>query len=469
MADSRNNKMAKIKKYRKPLNLNIGMVIFAVIFIYVCICISMYFKDNHIKPYEVREGSLSSNNIYTGIILREETVVTASAAGYVNYYAREGERVAVGNLVYTVDETGRLSDYINSEQLGENALTDADLYQLKGDIVDFVHEFSPDNFAAAYDFKYSAKGTVLKLANTSLMENIADLNSSEFGGSVNLAYAPYTGIVMYWMDGYEDLTAEAVTKQILNEKDYEKTQLIGNELVSQGDPVYKVCNKEEWSIVIAVDEARAIELEEKEEGVVKVRFMRNQKESWAYVTILRNGEDIFAQLTFTNSMVTFVDERFLEVELLLHEETGLKIPNSSIVEREFFLIPEDYITQSGDTNSYGVLREAVLENGTRTTEYVEVQIYSLVDGEYYVDAGALQSGNHLYKTDSTETYTVSKRATLIGVYNMNKGYADFRQIEILYQNEEYAIVRSNTAYGLNVYDLIVQDASSVTVDQFIYK
>ena len=45
--------------------------------------------------------------------------------------------------------------------------------------------------------------------------------------------------------------------------------------------------------------------------------------------------------------------------------------------------------------------------------------------------------------DSTETYTVSRRATLKGVYNMNKGYADFKQIEVLYQNEEYSIVKSN--------------------------
>lgn len=168
-------------------------------------------------------------------------------------------------------------------------------------------------------------------------------------------------------------------------------------------------------------------------------------------------------------MVSFVNDRFLEVELLLHEETGLKIPNTSIVQREFFLIPESYITKSGDTDSYGVLREAVLEDGTRSTEYVKVSIYSLVDGEYYVDADVLKSGDHLIMTDSTETYTVSKRATLIGVYNMNKGYADFRQIEILYQNDEYAIVKSNTSYGLNVYDLIVQDASCVSADQFIYK
>ena len=62
---------------------------------------------------------------------------------------------------------------------------------------------------------------------------------------------------------------------------------------------------------------------------------------------------------------------------------------------------------------------------------------------------------------------MSKRATLIGVYNMNRGYADFKQINILYQNDEYAIVKSNTKYGLNVYDYIVLNADAVIDDQFI--
>ncbi len=468
MADRARGNETKIKKYRKPLNINIGMIIFAVIFIYVCICVFMYFKDNHIRPYEVREGSLSTDNLYTGVVLRDEEVVTASAAGYVNYYAREGERAAVGNLIYTVDETGRLSEYINSEISGENVLSDMELKQLKGEIVNFTHGFSEENFNLTYDFKHNVEGTALKLANAGLMENIAELNNSEFSGGVSLFYANNTGIVMYWMDGYETLTPDAVTESVLEKEDYEKNILVSNALVAAGDPVYKICNKENWSLVIAVDENKALELEEA--GYVKVRFMKNQNESWAGVNILHNPDgNVYAELSFTNSMVSFVNDRFLEVELLLHEETGLKIPNSAIVEREFFLIPEEYVTKSGDTNSYGVLREAVLEDGTRSTEYVEIDIYSLVDGEYYVSAGILQSGDHLFMTDSTQTYTVSKRATLIGVYNMNKGYADFRQIEILYQNEEYSIVKSNTEYGLNVYDLIVQDASSVDVDQFIYK
>ena len=93
--------------------------------------------------------------------------------------------------------------------------------------------------------------------------------------------------------------------------------------------------------------------------------------------------------------------------------------------------------------------------------------YDETEGVYYMDTSVLKTGDVLYKTDSQDTYTVSKRATLIGVYNVNKGYADFKQINILYQNDEYSIVRANTTYGLNVYDYIVLDGSAVSDDQII--
>ena len=57
-------KQNKVKKYRKPINLNIGMLIFAVVFVYVLICIVMYFQTKHIVRYEVKEGFISTNNIY---------------------------------------------------------------------------------------------------------------------------------------------------------------------------------------------------------------------------------------------------------------------------------------------------------------------------------------------------------------------------------------------------------------------
>ncbi|MDE6606519.1 MAG: hypothetical protein K2K54_02005 [Lachnospiraceae bacterium] len=462
----RNASNNKITKYRKPLNLNIGIIIFGVVFIYIIIGIFSYLTSEHIVGYEVPLGVLSTNNVYKGIALREESIFYSNSAGYINYYAREGERVAYNNLVYTVDETGRLSDYINAAALGENALSDEDLSELKSEIVEFSNLFSRDDFSTVYDFKYSVKGTVLKLANIAMLENAGNI-SSEGASLISYGRASDSGIVIYSTDGYEDKTIENLTADDFDAKEYKKNQLISNELVAANDPVYKLATNENWMIVIQTEEEKAKEL--LDEDYVKIRFLKNQDESWAKVSTYTGADgSTLVGLSFSNSMVSFCTDRFIDIELILDEDRGLKIPKSSIVEKQFYLVPEEYITQGGSNNSYGVIRESYLE-GTQTTEFVETNVYSVEDGEYYLDDSTLRLGDRLIKPDSTDTYTISKQGTLIGVYNINKGYADFKQIVILDKNEEYAIVQSNTAYGLNVYDYIVLDATTVNEDDFIYE
>lgn len=473
MAKKKTGKQTNIRKYRRPLNVNIGMVIFAGIFVYILICIVLFFNQKHIQPHEVKEGSLATTNVYRGVIIREEQVVNCEAAGYVNYYAREGERVAAGNLVYTVDEADRLAEFLETEETEGNSLNASDLKELRSDIVNFAHGFSAENFETVYDFKYSVEGTVLKLANAGIMELLGNIGSSQIAEFVSFCNAATSGIVMYWTDGYESLTPETVTKDVFENKEYEKKQLLNSELLSKDDPVYKLCTNEHWSVVIPIEQEWGKQLEEEE--YVKVRFQKNQEEAWGKVKLYYNeDENYYLQLAFTNSMISFVTDRFLDVELILHDERGLKIPNSSIVEKEFILIPQDYLIQSGTDKNTGVLREKALEDGSLSTEFINVTVYNKSeeeDGEvyYYVDDSSLRNGDRLYMTDSVQQYVVSRRGTLVGVYNMNKGYADFRRIIILYQNDEYSIVQSNTDYGLNVYDFIVLDAAAVDENDFIYE
>ncbi len=461
-----------IKKYRKPLNLNIGMIIFAVIFVYVVICVILYLQTGHIVRYEVKKGSLATNNIYRGVVIRDETVVNTENAGYVNYYANEGERVAAHDLVYIVDETGRLNEELESISLGENALSEKELLEFRSELVNFSHSFDREDYAGVYDFKVSLGNTVQKLANVNMLESIERINTgSGVANVVSRSYSPDTGVVSYWMDGYEDLQPDQVTEDVFDKKQYEdrKMQFLGNTLLERGDAAYKLLTNEKWSVVIPVESSERSE-ELAEEQYIKVRFLKNQYESWSEVRALHNADGKhYLQLTFTNSMVTFSGDRFLEIELLLNEDTGLKIPNSSIVDKEFYLIPEAYVTPEGNNGKGQVLKQYVMENGDVSSKLFEISIYSYDQstGEYYVGAGILDEGNILLKEDGQETFMVSRRATLTGVYNVNNGYADFRQINILAQNDEYAIVKANTQYGLNVYDYIALNADSVHDDQFI--
>lgn len=467
---SRRSEPTNIRKIRRPINVNVGMLIFAAIFIYVLACVFMSFQTKNIAPYEVKEGSLAANYTYRGLALRDEMVVYADRAGYVNYYIRESGRIAGGKLVYTVDEMGTLNEYLKNNEYEEMALSDTDLTEMRSEIVNFMHGFDAENFSRTYDFKYSMKNQVLKLANDMLIDNLSNASKNDIKDLVSFQYAPDTGIVTFWMDGMEELTSDMVTGEMYDETKYEKVQMMSNELVTAGDPVYKLSTDENWKILIPVEPAFGARLLEEE--YVKVKFLKNQLMSWGQVALVVGADgETYAELTFTNSMVTFATDRFVDIELILNDEVGLKIPNSSVVNREFFLIPEEYMTLSGSGDSMGVIRESYKEDGAVYSEFVETSVYSFDEEsrEYYLDITVLNPGDNLIKPDSQERFTVSRRATLIGVYNMNKGYADFRQINILYQNDEYAIVQSNTKYGLNVYDYIVLDASAVSVEEFIYE
>lgn len=459
----------KVTKYRRPLNLNIGMLIFAAIFVYVVVCVFMYFRTDHIVGYSVVEGSLSSNSIFRGIALRTEDVVTGNDAGYVNYFAREGERVASGDLVYTIDETGRLADYMQTSESGENSLSDADLTELKTEITAFTNRFDRTEFSDVYNFKYNVEGTVFKLSNYNILENVNNINDVSGNSFINLRYAPESGIVTYYIDGYEELKLEDMTAELFDQKEYDKNHLVNNTLVASGDALYKLSTNEDWSIVIQVDDEKLVE-ELLEKEYVEVKFLKNQYTSWGKVDVYTNDKnDTFVSLTFTNSMITFCTDRFIDIELLLEDEKGLKIPNSAIVEKEFFIVPKEYLTKGGNSGSDGVLLETYDEEGNATTTFVATTIYDATDTEYYLDDSVLQPGNYIVKPESTEKYAISKTGSLIGVYNINKGYADFKEVNVLYENEEYSIVKSNTVYGLNVYDYIVLDASTVNDNQFIYE
>ena len=90
------------------------MIFFAVMALYIVISVITYMRKDHIVGYQVNEGSLSSNNIYEALVIRKEEEVDSDAAGYVNYFQTEGSRVAVGNLVYTLDESGQLLEYLRT-------------------------------------------------------------------------------------------------------------------------------------------------------------------------------------------------------------------------------------------------------------------------------------------------------------------------------------------------------------------
>ncbi len=456
----------KVTKYRKPISINPGVLVFLGIFVYIVIMVVSYFRQTHITPYEVKLGSLAINNIYDGVILRQEEVIKSDFSGYINYYARESEKVNAYAMVYTVDSTGKLAEMINDDTSDGSSISNESLSDIKNSISSFAVDFSPERFSDTYSFKYDIEGTVLKLANTAVLANIDKLRAENYADSIDFGYAPESGVIQYSTDGYETLTAETITPEQVAGEGYDKKVLHSNDLISEGDNAYKLITSELWSIIVEIEEERAQSLAE--ESYIEIRFLKNNYTAWAAVEVLRQNGKTYAKLDLNNSMITFASDRFVEIELLDNAKEGLKIPNSAIVERTFYLIPEEYLVNGGNTGDAGFNRETYLEDGTLSSEFVSAEIYNNEDGMLYVDESVFKIGDYVIKPEDGERYPISKQAGLIGVYNINKGYADFKQITILNQNEEYSIVKSNSEYGLAVYDYIALKGESVTENDFIY-
>ena len=86
--------------------------------------------------------------------------------------------------------------------------------------------------------------------------------------------------------------------------------------------------------------------------------------------------------------------------------------------------------------------------GESITEFLPVNIYYEENETVYLDPNVFQENDVIIKPESTETYQLKEKKSLKGVYNINKGYAMFKQINILSESEEYYIVEEGNSYGL---------------------
>ena len=165
-------------------------------------------------------------------------------------------------------------------------------------------------------------------------------------------------------------------------------------------------------------------------------------------------------------MIRYAEERYLDLELILEDESGLKIPKSSVVTKKFYTVPKDYLTSGGNSSGTGVL--VYISKDQSQFQSVEVYYSDEESNLVYLDYDAFDSNTVLKKPDSSETYELTKTKKLKGVYNINKGYAIFRQVQILCESDEYYIVASGQDYGLTNYDHIALYGDSVRTDDVVF-
>ena len=441
------NKLTNIQVYRKKWNINIGVIIFGAVFIYLVVTVLLYLTGNHVTAYEVREGSILKDNAYTGFIVRDETIVQAESDGYINYFALEGSKVGAKTRVYTLsDKKLELTSNTDEESL---ELTSEEQNSILMKTQSFSENFREEQFSDVYTLKNNITNVLESKSNQSRQAQL-DAMVAEGNNDLQIYTAVSDGIILYSTDGYENITTDQVTEDDISKANYESKNLTDNTKIKAGDPVYKLIRSNDWSVVILLNDETAKELADVNR--VKVSFSKDNETTYAGFSIQTKKDTSYGILTFDSSMIRYAEERYLDLELILEDESGLKIPKSSVVTKKFYTVPKDYLTSGGNSSGTGVLVD--ISKDQSQFQSVEVYYSDEESNLVYLDYDAFDSNTVLKKPDSSETYELTKTKKLKGVYNINKGYAIFRQVQILCESDEYYIVASGQDYGLTNYDHI---------------
>lgn len=315
-------KNKKIVRYRKPLNINVGMIIFAMIFVYLSFSVYTYLRRDHVQFYEVVEGSIVNNKEYNGILFRDETVENAPQTGYVNYYVREGKRAGAGARVYSLDETGELGKFLEENQSSGVSLSAENLADLKKQLSSFCLSYNDQHFESVYDAKYSLQASVAEYMNFNALGDM-DAQLQAQGINYKQISAPQPGIISYVTDSFEGVAPEEVTADSFDRSQYTRQVGRAGELIEAGTPVYKIITSENWSIVFQMDDKDKEQFADQDTLAIEplgsdMKFRGN------YSMFTGSDGNLYGRLDLDRYMIQFESERFMTFEIYARKRRDLK-------------------------------------------------------------------------------------------------------------------------------------------------
>lgn len=487
------------RKKRKSIYMKriFFLILFIIGVIYIASIVIQAMQKPVISYQMVQRGMLDNAEILSGLIIRNEQVVMSEETGNMYMLVGESERVKKAGDVYQILDPSQLSVLEQDIQKVESDIERVqskrqeisyyqnELQEVSNNITNHVEEFymvnKPGKMSSTHELKKEIEYEINNRKNIHMKDNTATLSSlksqkSDLSVQIRKSQktykAPIAGTVSYYIDGYEtDFTVEnidSVTEKDINKKyTYENTAV--NEIIQQGEPAYKIIEDEKWYIVCFMPKAWAERFKEGQ----KYPFITMEESSTELMLKVENNIDegkkhkiIFSS---REQQEVFLDKRTISFKSLQYKYEGLKIPISSIAERTLIKIPSEYIVEHEDGK--GVLKK-IDESSENLFLNLSIQ-YADDNGYTYVlqdfsKRGILQLGDNIINpSKNDEIYKVSEVSTISGVYAVNGRITKFKQIQILTQNDEYAIVQSNSINGLKQFDQIVTNPKNIQEEQLL--
>ena len=454
---------AKLNKKQKK-QLNIGIIICVLIILYLVVNFCIYLFTNRIAVYEVTAGSTASRfeGQYNALILREETIVPSAGTGYVSFFVGDATPIHVGQQTYVVDGSGEISQRLEEAAKDQSILSAENLGRIRDSLFDFDTSFNSDHYYEVYNFKYKIESQIQELINSSVFESINSDLESLGENSYKIVSSDSSGILLHHVDGFESVTPDSVESSSFNKANYQKHIIKTNDLVGEGDPVYKLVTSDRWNLVFQITYPESFE------GIsnIDIEFLKDNVIANADFYMYTKSGNTYGVLTLDKYLIRYVTERFVQISLIDKTQEGIKVPKTSITEKQFYTIPTSYLSQGGNSSTRGFNKQVILEDGSTSIQFVTPTITRIIEDTCYVSTSDFSDGDILVMNESDSRFQVGSKENLKGVFVSNGGYAIFKAVEIIGENNSFYILDPSKSQ-VSLFDQIVKNSAKVKENDII--
>lgn len=466
------------------------------------IILSIYGAVNHLYKVQkskvstevVKAGTLDTSVEFEGLIFRNEKVIASEEDGNVSYVVSEGEKVNKEGIVYvlvdqanldkaTLDNENIESDiYKEADKKGELSNYQKERYNLDEQVKQNLEEYYMGIYNTGtgdvYTLRNKLESNILNRTHlytkeqeeqnnkVAIMKQEIEKNLDKYKKGKAVAAS---GIISYAMDGNEVENAKAYISK-LSEQDFNKLikgstpTRLGSEKINKGDPIYKLVLDNNWYIVTYMESQMAQTFIEGNTYSFNMESAFNQPINFKLTSKKEENKKVKLVFETNNQIADFLQQRTIKFSIGEKSASGLKIPVTAVVEQQLLKVP---IALTSEEEGYTV----VYRKKGEITEKIKLNVQYSQDDMYYIiqnlmDASTIQVNDILVKEDGS-TYQVTDMETKQGVYVVNNQIAIFKEIEILVQNNEYAILKYTNSTKLKEEDRIVSNAKGIERNELL--
>jgi putative membrane fusion protein len=319
----------------------------------VFISFVIYLIDNwktNQNTYIVYQDTIENKLEVEVALVKKEKIIFSNADGSAVFFKNHGEKVKSGILIaqqYNDDHSKSLSDEIKMID---------EMIEIKQGIKNANHSVG----SARYDaIELEIQQSLLNSDYSNVLLLIESVNSSEFNDKyyayemytveelINLKnslnknilsdkvsyYSPSGGLVSYQFDGLENIYSfERIDQINLNDarKFDLKTENTVDAKLKPENPLYKIVDNFEWYLVGDIPSEHYDILSTKK--YIKIRL--NKIDKTIYVEpyrLQKYGERLLVVFKADRFLYQYLDDRYIQIDIILEEFSGLKIQRGSIM------------------------------------------------------------------------------------------------------------------------------------------